>query len=125
MRTMPDPGEIRMLKPADDLHTCPACGYNLGFHTSFVNASANKDNPIKSTRETWRVILICPECGARYDVGWRISFAEFESKFVKAPATPSVTNITPKSPHTGTTPAPAEKSLLLPAPHDTDEHAPE
>jgi hypothetical protein len=81
---MPEPGEITMLTPGNELHTCPSCGYALGFHTSFVNA-ASRDNPIKSTREVYRVILICPECGARYDVGWRISFAEFESKFVKAP----------------------------------------
>jgi len=50
-----------------------------------------KDNPIKSTRNVYRVILICPECGARYDVGWRVSFSEFESKFVKTPVTPVVT----------------------------------
>jgi hypothetical protein len=82
--TMPEPGEIIMLTPGTELHICPSCGYALGFHTSFLNA-ASRDNPIKSTREVYRVILICPECGARYDVGWRISFAEFESKFVKAP----------------------------------------
>jgi hypothetical protein len=82
---MPEPGEITMLKPGDDLHSCPSCGYALGFHTSFLSASASRDNPVKSTREVHRVILICPECGARYDVGWRVSFAEFESKFVKAP----------------------------------------
>jgi hypothetical protein len=81
---MPEPGEITMLAPGNELHTCPSCGYALGFHTSFVNA-ASRDNPIRSTREVYRVILICPECGARYDVGWRISFAEFESRFVKAP----------------------------------------
>ena len=93
---MPDPGEIRTLKPSDELHICPACGYALGFHTSFVNASANKDNPVKSTRETWRVILICPECGARYDIGWRVSFAEFESKFVRTPVSPVVSVIAEK-----------------------------
>lgn len=84
---MPEPGEITMIRPGDELHTCPSCGYALGFHTSFVSA-ATKDNPVKSTREVHRVILICPECGARYDVGWRVSFAEFESKFLKAPVTP-------------------------------------
>ena len=116
---MPDPGEIRMLKPVDDLHTCPACGYALGFHTSFVNASANRDNPIKSTRETWRVILICPECGARYDVGWRISFAEFESKFVRAPVAPAVTVITAKKEE----PSPVHHPVaaLPPAPQNHDE----
>ena len=118
---MPEPGEIKMLKPVDDLHICPACGYALGFHTSFVNVSANKDNPIKSTRETWRVILICPECGARFDVGWRISFAEFESKFVKAPVTPVVTaravSHAPPSP-------PAPVVACLPAPKENHDEPP-
>jgi hypothetical protein len=82
---MPEPGEITMLRPGDELHSCPSCGYALGFHTSFISANAIKDNPIRSTREVYRVILICPECGARYDVGWRVSFAEFESRFVKTP----------------------------------------
>lgn len=80
---MPDPGEITFLTVEDELHTCPACGYALGFHTSFINANAVKDNPIKSTREVYRVIMICPECGARYDVGWRISFSEQEARVVK------------------------------------------
>ena len=80
---MPDPGEITFLTVEDELHTCPSCGYALGFHTSFLNSYAIKDNHIKSTREVYRVILICPECGARYDVGWRISFTEPEAKVVK------------------------------------------
>jgi len=105
---MPEPGEITMLKAGDELHTCPACGYRLGFHTSFLSASANKNNPIKSTREVYRVILICPECGARYDVGWRISFAEFESRFVKTPV------VTPRPvPHST-----AITCLPMPSPHD-------
>lgn len=85
---MPEPGEITMLKAGEEFSTCPACGYRLGFHTSFVSASATRNNPVKSTREVYRVILICPECGARYDVGWRISFSEFESRFIKTPGTP-------------------------------------
>ncbi len=112
---MTEPGEIVMQKPDDELHTCPACGYALGFHTSFVSANAGRDNPIKSTREVYRVILICPECGARYDVGWRVSFAEFESRFVKAPpvhGTPpaapvtsvSVLPLPPKASHDKPTP---------------------
>jgi len=117
---MTEPGPITMLKAGDELHVCPACGYALGFHTSFVSA-ASHDNPVKSTRETWRVILICPECGARYDIGWRVSFAEFESKFVKTPATPLVTNITKTTPAAATPQAPAAKGLLLPAPRDEDE----
>ena len=80
---MPNPGEITSLTVEDELHICPSCGYALGFHTSFLNSNAVKNNHIKSTREVYRVILICPECGARYDVGWRISFTEPEARFVK------------------------------------------
>jgi hypothetical protein len=80
---MPAPGEIIFLTVEDELHICPGCGYDNGFHTSFLNANAVKDNPVKSTREVFRVILICPECGARYDVGWRISFSEHEARVVK------------------------------------------
>jgi hypothetical protein len=82
---MPDPKEITILPVEDELHTCPDCGYTLGFHTSFVSTSVSRDTPVRSTREVWRVILICPECGARYDVGWRVSIAEPGSRFTKAP----------------------------------------
>jgi uncharacterized protein with PIN domain len=73
-----------MIKAGGEFQTCPACGYALGFHISLTGANVDKDNPIKSTREVYRVILICPECGARYDVGWRVTFAEPENKVVKA-----------------------------------------
>jgi hypothetical protein len=69
----PDPGEITSLPAGNELHTCPGCGYERGFHTSLVSVHANKDTPVRSTREVYRVILICPECGARYDVGWRVT----------------------------------------------------
>ncbi len=78
------PGEITTIRVAGELHICPACGYDLGFHTSFTSANEDRINPVKSTREVYRVILICPECGARYDVGWRVSFQEPENKVVKA-----------------------------------------
>jgi predicted RNA-binding Zn-ribbon protein involved in translation (DUF1610 family) len=84
------PGEITLMNVVGELHRCPACGYERGFHTSFISMNADKDNPVKSTREVWRVILLCPECGARFDVGWRVSFAEFESRFVKASVVPPV-----------------------------------
>jgi predicted RNA-binding Zn-ribbon protein involved in translation (DUF1610 family) len=89
-----------MLKPGDELHVCPACGYALGFHTSFISANITRDNPIKSTRDVHRVILICPNCGARFDIGWRVSFAEFESTFVKTPVVPAAA-----APATGKVPA--------------------
>jgi hypothetical protein len=81
---MVDVKEITSLTIENELHTCPGCGYTLGFHTSFVSTNTGRDDPVRSTREAWRVILICPECGARYDVGWRISFADM-SRFMKAP----------------------------------------
>lgn len=87
---MASPGEITMIKAGSEFSVCPACGYPLGFHISFISTNAEKGNPVKSTREVYRVILICPECGARFDVGWRISFSEFESRFVKTPVTPAV-----------------------------------
>jgi uncharacterized protein (UPF0212 family) len=45
----------------EEFRVCPQCGYELGFHSSFLRAE-----------EGYRIILICPECGARYDVGWRM-----------------------------------------------------
>jgi predicted RNA-binding Zn-ribbon protein involved in translation (DUF1610 family) len=82
---MPDPKEIIIRQVETELHVCPDCGYERGFHVSFANIAAAKDNPVKSTRDVFRVILICPECGARFDVGWRVSFNEFESRFLKSP----------------------------------------
>jgi len=47
-----------------ELHTCRACGYDRGFPTSLVRIHAGHPPA--------RVILICPECGAHYDVRWII-----------------------------------------------------
>lgn len=82
---MPDLKEITSLTVEHELHTCPACGYTLGFHTSFVSAGTGRDTPVPSPPEGYRVVLICPECGARYDVGWRIPLPGSGSRFVKAP----------------------------------------
>lgn len=46
----------------EEFRVCPQCGYELGFHSSFLRSE-----------EGYRIILICPNCGARYDVGWRMS----------------------------------------------------
>jgi hypothetical protein len=83
---MPEPKEIRILVVENELHTCPDCGYALGFHSSFARAGTGRESPVRSTREVYRVILICPECGARFDIGWRVPLAEFESRFMKTPA---------------------------------------
>jgi uncharacterized protein (UPF0212 family) len=53
--------EIVKIEMAEEFHICPKCGYELGFHSSFLRAEVG-----------YRIVLICPECGARYDVGWRM-----------------------------------------------------
>ncbi|MGA2913435.1 MAG: hypothetical protein ABSE07_07960 [Methanoregula sp.] len=70
---MPVLREIEIYKIDEEFRVCPACGYDYGFHTSFLKVDASKKSPVRSTREVFKVILICPECGARYDVGWRVS----------------------------------------------------
>jgi predicted RNA-binding Zn-ribbon protein involved in translation (DUF1610 family) len=84
---MPVLREIKNIKIEDELHVCPTCGYELGFHTSFLKLYSGKDSPVKSTRDVYQVILICPECGARFDVGWRVSFTEPESRVVRTTGT--------------------------------------
>jgi len=112
---MKAPGEITTMRAGAEFHICPACGYALGFHTSFIGMNADEDNPIKSTREVYRVILICPECGARYDVGWRVSFSEHESTFIKATTIPLQS--AQAEPH-------VRIVSLAPSPHH-DQHPPE
>ena len=84
---MPVLREIKNIKIEDELNVCPTCGYELGFHTSFLKLHSGKDSPVKSTRDVYQVILICPECGARFDVGWRVSFTEPESRVVRTTGT--------------------------------------
>ncbi len=81
---MPVLHEIKNIKIDDELRVCPECGYEFGFHTTFLKLNPGKNPPvIKSTREVYRVILLCPECGARYDVGWRVSFTETEERVIR------------------------------------------
>ena len=80
---MPVHTEITVNNVEDEFRVCPACSYDYGFHTSFIRVSTGKDSPVKSTREVYRVILICPECGARYDVGWRVSFSGLDHGIVR------------------------------------------
>jgi len=75
--------EIKNIKIEDEFRVCPSCGYEYGFHTSFLKVQAGKTPPVKSTRDVYRVILLCPECGARYDVGWRVSFAGTEHRIIR------------------------------------------
>ena len=50
------PARLPVKKTMD---TCPQCGYDRGFHVSF-----------RTTAKTVGIILICPNCGARYTTGW-------------------------------------------------------
>mgnify|MGYP001572902213 FL=1 len=74
---MPEPKDIKPIRVERELHACPSCGYQLGFHISFLHVAAGTSSTsLKSTRDVYRTILICPECGARYDVGWKVSLYE-------------------------------------------------
>jgi hypothetical protein len=59
--------EITLIKPEDEFRICPNCGYNKGFHQSFI-----RSDPVSAT---YLVILICPGCGARYDIGLHASLS--------------------------------------------------
>ncbi len=52
--------EIAPVEVAEEFRVCANCDYQRGFHVSFFP---------KSGTETLRLVLICPNCGARYDVG--------------------------------------------------------
>jgi hypothetical protein len=45
-----------------ELHVCPNCGYEDGFHASFE----------RLTEKTCKIILICPQCHSRYDPDWTV-----------------------------------------------------
>lgn len=51
-----------VIKIEQELHRCPNCGYEDGFHTSLV----------RTKKETCKIILICPSCHARYDPDWTV-----------------------------------------------------
>ncbi len=53
--------DIKKAALGEEFRVCPACNYELGFHSSF-----------QRSEEGYKIILICPNCGARYDVGWRL-----------------------------------------------------
>jgi uncharacterized protein YbaR (Trm112 family) len=53
-------GDIQEIAVRDELHTCAACGYERGFHVSFRREEGC---------ELLTLVLICPNCGARYDIG--------------------------------------------------------
>lgn len=63
---MPVAETIKTIKVDGEFRTCTVCGYDMGFHVSFR----------KEAGKPARIVLICPECGARFDVGWDTALAE-------------------------------------------------
>ncbi len=55
---------MKYIQPEGSISACPACGYQDGFHVSF-----NFEN---NSREG-QIILICPACHQRFDIGWPVS----------------------------------------------------
>ena len=53
--------EIQDIKNVNEFRVCPSCGYEMGFHVSFLKNEESGN---------FKIVLICPNCGARFDVGW-------------------------------------------------------
>lgn len=51
--------EITTAEVQDEFRVCPKCGYELGFHVSFQKSEGS---------DALSLILICPTCGARYQI---------------------------------------------------------
>lgn len=52
--------EIKKVEVGQEFRECPACDYQRGFHVSFIRLEG---------QEPLQLVLICPSCGARYDIG--------------------------------------------------------
>ena len=52
--------QIEAVEVAGEFRVCPACDYQRGFHVSFI--SGGKKGALG-------LVLICPSCGARYEIG--------------------------------------------------------
>jgi len=51
---------IRAIDVKEEFRVCPSCEYQRGFHVSLVPEAGKKQ---------LRLVLICPSCGARYEIG--------------------------------------------------------
>ena len=57
--------EISPVKIEEEFRICPACGYESGFHLSFIPEEGGAD---------LRLVLICPQCGARFEGDRKLAF---------------------------------------------------
>ena len=62
--------KTRDRRVVDVLETCEVCDYDRGFQVSLLRRRA--DAGTVQGKDKLRVVMICPECGTRYDVGWSI-----------------------------------------------------
>ncbi len=63
---MPVAEQIKSTQVKDEFRTCTVCGYDQGFQVSFLRKEGDRV----------QIVMICPECGARFDVGWQIALPE-------------------------------------------------
>ncbi len=53
--------DIREKKIEKEFHTCDSCGYDKGFHVSFIKRE-----------DYYEIVLICPQCGQRFKINWNL-----------------------------------------------------
>ena len=56
--------EIITKKIEKEFRVCDKCGYDGGFHVSFVQNA-----------ESIEIILICPSCRQQYTINWKITIS--------------------------------------------------
>jgi hypothetical protein len=56
---------IMIREIGEELSICQKCTYERGFHVSLARKDAYHD-----------IVLICPNCGQRYSIGWRVTVTE-------------------------------------------------
>lgn len=61
---------VKRLKAKGELYKCPSCGYEDGFHVSFLWGKKSGKG---------EVYLICPNCRTRFRLGWNVSISKTAS----------------------------------------------
>jgi predicted RNA-binding Zn-ribbon protein involved in translation (DUF1610 family) len=67
----------------EEFYICEKCTYERGFHVSLTRYICEKCTyergfHVSLTREGTHheIVLICPNCGQRYSVGWRLTLTQ-------------------------------------------------